>query len=292
MDGLSARQKLEKIYQYIPYFEKKNSSLPKILCTYKVKRNRIDPFEDYYFAEMLNNFLDDLNEVSFFLPFELVTYSKEKELEVYKSIRNKEFINFSFFEIRAILTEIFNRSKEAPDLIPRAIYNNVFLNSLKQLKYLHENDMIDFDSLNKNGTLIPYNEYLPKINEKDKIITELIAEKIKYFKHEYKYLKIEEGKYFSRIAGVFFHYLRDDYLPGMEAELILKRETSNPQDKNAIAIHSKEGIKFGYLPKEFAEVLAPLIDEKINVKAYIADFKMKPLDAIIFVEIEEENKND
>lgn len=43
-------------------------------------------------------------------------------------------------------------------------------------------------------------------------------------------------------------------------ELELRREHDNPADEDGISVHRAGGVQFGYLAREVARVLAPLLD--------------------------------
>ncbi|KIZ03612.1 hypothetical protein MNEG_4344 [Monoraphidium neglectum] len=54
-----------------------------------------------------------------------------------------------------------------------------------------------------------------------------------------------------------------DSIPGAlapSADATLVREPANPDDQNAVAVHNKLGDRVGYLPRELAALLAPLMD--------------------------------
>lgn len=79
--------------------------------------------------------------------------------------------------------------------------------------------------------------------------------------------------YTFKVAGVTFekrqnyiHYIAQN--PG--AFLLYRRERKNAFDPNAIKVLAKvpEGkcVQLGYVPKELAEKLAPLLDKNYNIK--------------------------
>jgi hypothetical protein len=94
-----------------------------------------------------------------------------------------------------------------------------------------------------------------------------------------------KGQFFSKVAGVSRKnqdgsdrqkYIRAYCKPGMP--LILKREPDNPADSNAISVWIKarflgfDGeVQIGYLSREVAEELAPVIDGGGEVAAKISD---------------------
>lgn len=67
------------------------------------------------------------------------------------------------------------------------------------------------------------------------------------------------GRFDCRIVGMD-HY----YYPGKfdGADMRLKREKKNSYDNNAIAVHGKEDKKIGFIERENAAKLSPLIDSK------------------------------
>ena len=65
------------------------------------------------------------------------------------------------------------------------------------------------------------------------------------------------GVFYTKVAGVSFH---DDVLQmphfGAGQPVTIKPETSNPRDRNALAVVGA-GVRVGYLPTSIANVLAP-----------------------------------
>lgn len=56
---------------------------------------------------------------------------------------------------------------------------------------------------------------------------------------------------------------------GDKTKITLVREPNNAYDKNAIAIFANDNLHVGYIPKQYATLLAPMIDEgrKFTAKA-------------------------
>ena len=63
------------------------------------------------------------------------------------------------------------------------------------------------------------------------------------------------------VAGVFaegrHRYVTAD---SVGEPIFLRREYANPHDKNAIAVYLKSGVQIGYMPKDYAKEVAPMID--------------------------------
>ena len=81
------------------------------------------------------------------------------------------------------------------------------------------------------------------------------------------------------IAGTTFLDL-EDIEPDLKKHqlLVLKRETKNEYDDNAILILTEDGQKLGYIPQEKNEVLSNLMDAgkllfgKLNEKTWVDDW--------------------
>ena len=81
------------------------------------------------------------------------------------------------------------------------------------------------------------------------------------------------------IAGTTFLNL-EDIEPKLKKHqlLVLKRETKNEYDDNAILILTEDGQKLGYVPQEKNEVLSNLMDAgkllfgKLNEKTWVDDW--------------------
>jgi hypothetical protein len=94
------------------------------------------------------------------------------------------------------------------------------------------------------------------------------------------------GSFYSKVAGVTVPNAngrsRQDYIRAFckpHMRLILRRETDNPKDKNAIAVWVKARVFFlfshevqiGYLSAEVASEIAPFIDNGGEVTGEIAE---------------------
>jgi hypothetical protein len=92
----------------------------------------------------------------------------------------------------------------------------------------------------------------------------------------YRLVDRESGRYLARdapelaalglrvlgVAGAGRHHAEaiesEAVAPGSSLEL--RRDPRNPHDPNAIAVHSAEGEQVGWVPREVAAELAPLLD--------------------------------
>ena len=70
------------------------------------------------------------------------------------------------------------------------------------------------------------------------------------------------GLHTASVAGAAAHH--DDVLQGADLEpgapLTLRRDPGNPHDPQAIAVHAPGGGQLGFVPREVAAELAPLVD--------------------------------
>ncbi len=64
--------------------------------------------------------------------------------------------------------------------------------------------------------------------------------------------------------------------------LLLRREPTNPYDRNAIEVYTEAGIKLGYLPRRDNAVLANLADQGMPLTATVtgAEPSMWPYDCV------------
>ena len=81
--------------------------------------------------------------------------------------------------------------------------------------------------------------------------------------------------FFTKIVGVSFENTngssRQDLiseLEGLPCPLTLTREHNNPHDENAIAVMDTQGRQLGFLSRNIAEQMAPIIDSGLLVKAH------------------------
>ncbi|WP_138860190.1 HIRAN domain-containing protein [Exiguobacterium mexicanum] len=73
-----------------------------------------------------------------------------------------------------------------------------------------------------------------------------------------------------RLAGVTFEGRQKLIAETKISENIkLKREPRNPHDKNAINVYDSKNRSLGWIPRETAKELAPLMDRRISLKAEI-----------------------
>jgi len=86
------------------------------------------------------------------------------------------------------------------------------------------------------------------------------------------YLDIEESQSFhTKVVGVTMEN-RQEVIKKLSpnTSIHLKREPGNPYDPNAIMVMTEKGEQVGYLKRKLALVLAPLLDQGQEYKAYIA----------------------
>jgi hypothetical protein len=73
------------------------------------------------------------------------------------------------------------------------------------------------------------------------------------------------------VAGVMHYSNRSRLMKIAEDDdLELEREPSNEYDANAIRV-AHGGAKLGYVPREIAQVLAPLMDAGLPLRAYVGE---------------------
>ena len=72
----------------------------------------------------------------------------------------------------------------------------------------------------------------------------------------------ERGLRVASVAGAAQHHsgalANDTAAPGRA--LTLRRDAENPHDASAIAVHTADGAQLGWVPRELAAELAPLVD--------------------------------
>ena len=81
--------------------------------------------------------------------------------------------------------------------------------------------------------------------------------------------------FFTKIVGVSFDNSngssRQDLitsLEGLPCPLTLNREHGNPHDENAIAVMDSHGRQLGFLSRNIAEQMAPIMDSGLLVQAH------------------------
>ena len=82
-----------------------------------------------------------------------------------------------------------------------------------------------------------------------------------------EYLLIGKGERFANTGG---SSRQDELARCLPGEAIrLEREPRNPRDPMAVALYSSRAVQVGYLGREHAEWLAPLIDAGQSIKASV-----------------------
>lgn len=82
--------------------------------------------------------------------------------------------------------------------------------------------------------------------------------------------KGKDIEYYSKLSGVTYGD-RQIYIPLLKEgeELHLERERNNQFDSNALAVHDSVGHHLGYVPKDLAAKVSPLIDQGKTFYAYV-----------------------
>ncbi len=72
------------------------------------------------------------------------------------------------------------------------------------------------------------------------------------------------------VAGIYYEGRREvvSFLTSSE-QVVFKREPEHPHDPNAIAIHTQDGRSIGYIPRDEARRIAPLMDQGIVFVGYV-----------------------
>ncbi len=71
------------------------------------------------------------------------------------------------------------------------------------------------------------------------------------------------GEY--HVAGIYYEGRREVVSSLSSSEqVVFKREPQHPYDPNAIAIHTQDGRSVGYIPRDEARRIAPLMDQAIT----------------------------
>lgn len=87
------------------------------------------------------------------------------------------------------------------------------------------------------------------------------------------------------IAGTPYHKGAYDAVAKLQSGdvLLLIREPSNHYDSNAVAVHTADGMKLGYVPRIDAIVTAKILDLELKCACYFAGY---PSRAAISIEWE------
>ncbi|HYL26372.1 MAG TPA: DEAD/DEAH box helicase, partial [Candidatus Nitrosotalea sp.] len=114
------------------------------------------------------------------------------------------------------------------------------------------------------------------VNDAARDVVEQLFAKSEEYLHD-PYSTIGDAPHFhTKIAGVSFEG-RQDIIAGLRsgAPLELRRERENPHDKNAIAVHYG-ALQIGFLKKQLAAHIAPLLDAGARYRARIASLTGGP----------------
>ncbi|MBV8198360.1 MAG: DEAD/DEAH box helicase [Candidatus Eremiobacteraeota bacterium] len=103
----------------------------------------------------------------------------------------------------------------------------------------------------------------------DDFVERVFAKSNEYLRDRYSNI-VDAPRFHTKIAGVSFEG-RQDTIAGLRAgaALNLRREPENPHDANAIAVHYGN-LQLGFLNRQLAAHLAPVIDAGIKYTAHIA----------------------
>jgi hypothetical protein len=72
------------------------------------------------------------------------------------------------------------------------------------------------------------------------------------------------------VAGIYYEGRREVVSALTSSEqVVFKREPQHPHDPNAIAIHTQDGRSIGYIPRDEARRIAPLMDQGIVFVGYV-----------------------
>ncbi|MEC7987115.1 MAG: HIRAN domain-containing protein [Myxococcota bacterium] len=89
-------------------------------------------------------------------------------------------------------------------------------------------------------------------------------------------------EFFSKIVGVTFQNTdgsrRQELIEDLEdqlrllgaVQLHLRREPNNPHDANAVQVYYGDQQQLGFLSRQVAQTIAPLLDKKISVQCELA----------------------
>ncbi len=72
------------------------------------------------------------------------------------------------------------------------------------------------------------------------------------------------------VAGIYYEGRREVVSSLSSSEqVVFEREPQHPHDPNAIAIHTQDGRSIGYIPRDEARRIAPLMDQGIDFVGYV-----------------------
>ncbi|MBQ1249625.1 MAG: single-stranded-DNA-specific exonuclease RecJ, partial [Selenomonadales bacterium] len=99
----------------------------------------------------------------------------------------------------------------------------------------------------------------------DEMFTALYEEK-----HDGQETLADADSFYSKLVGVTFEG-RQDVIPTLVAgqELVMRRESDNPYDANAIRVWTQDGRDVGHIRKEIAADIAPLMDEGVDYRCIV-----------------------
>ena len=93
----------------------------------------------------------------------------------------------------------------------------------------------------------------------------------------------------TEIAGVQHHapdFVADKL--AVKAVLLLQREPDNSFGANAVALWARDGetpVKVGYVPRELAALLAPLLDARVTFGARVISIEREAARSVVFVQL-------
>jgi DNA-binding response OmpR family regulator len=83
---------------------------------------------------------------------------------------------------------------------------------------------------------------------------------------------IKDGKFTFGVVGIGYENREENIKYAKEGDsVILRREPNNPHDKNAIRVLTRSGKELGYVPREFAEQIAPKMKNEIEAVLITVD---------------------
>ncbi len=136
--------------------------------------------------------------------------------------------------------------------------------------------------------IMVHDEVLETPQEVEKFVDELFAREGEILDSSLYAGIGNAASFHTKVAGVTFEN-RQPALRGLESgdELCLVREPDNPVDPNAIAVAKPDGTQLGFLNKDLAERLSPLIDEGTVFEARVSELTGGPM----MTESDNEQKN-